>query len=259
MKMLAIGLGKHRQALAIHGLGVPGLREVMPAVARQVLVHSNVVLGVAIVENAGDETAAMKAIPAAQIPTEEPALLDLARANMPSLPLDRIDLLIVDEIGKNVSGLGMDPNIIGRLKIHGQPEPDRPAIGVILIRALTAETHGNATGMGLADIILRQAFAKIDFKATYANVMTTGFLERGKVPMIVDTDREALALAARVAGMPPWDRARVLRIRNTLHLEHLHASAAAVEALRDRDGLDVDGSVDPVFTPDGLFAPFAAG
>ncbi len=256
MKMLAIGLGKHRQALAIHALGVPGLREVMPAVARQVLAHSNVVLGVAVVENACDEIAALKAIPAARIPAEEPALLALARANMPSLPLDRIDLLIVDEIGKNVSGLGMDPNIIGRLKIRGQPEPNRPDIGVIVIRDLTAETHGNATGMGLADIILRQAFAKIDFKATYANVMTTGFLERGKVPMIVDTDREALTLAARTAGMPPWDQARVMRVQNTLHLEHLHASAAAVEALRGRGGIEIADPVNPVFLPDGLLAPF---
>ena len=258
MKMLAIGLGKHKQALAIHSLGVPGLREVMPAVARQVLAHANVVLGVAVVENAYDDIAAVKAIPADRIAAEEPALLDLARANMPSLPLDRIDLLFVDEIGKNVSGLGMDPNIIGRLKIRGQPEPERPDIGVIVIRDLTTETHGNATGMGLADIILRQAFAKIDFKATYANVMTTGFLERGKVPMIVDTDREALDLAARTAGMPPWDRARILRIRSTLHLEHLHASPAAVDALREKEGLEIEGTVDPVFATGGLLGAFGA-
>jgi len=259
MKMLAIGLGKHRQALAIHGLGVPGLRDVMPAVARQVLAHANVVLGIAVVENACDEIAAVKAIPADRIPVEEPALLELARANMPSLPLERIDLLIVDEIGKNVSGLGMDPNIIGRLKIRGQPEPDRPGIGVILVRDLTSATHGNATGMGLADIILRRAFAKIDFKATYANVMTTGFLERGKVPMIVDTDREALDLATRSVSMPPWPQARVLRIRNTLSLDSLHASAAAVDALRGHDGVEIGTPVDPVFTPDGLFARFTAG
>jgi len=168
-------------------------------------------------------------------------------------------VLIVDEIGKNVSGLGMDPNIVGRLKIRGQPEPERPDIGVIVIRDLTVETHGNATGMGLADIMLRRAFAKIDFRATYANVMTTGFLERGKVPMIVDTDREALDLAARTAGMPPWDRARILRIRNTLHLDPLHASAAAVEALRERAGIEIGGPIDPVFTPDDLFTAFAAG
>ena len=259
MKMLAIGLGKHKQALAIHALGVPGLREVMPAAARQVLAHANVVLGVAVVENAYDELAVVKAVPADRIAAEEPALLDRARANMPSLPLDLLDLLIVEEIGKNVSGLGMDPNIIGRLKIRGQPEPERPDIGVIVIRDLTAETHGNATGMGLADIILRRAFAKIDFKATYANVMTTGFLERGKVPMIVDTDRDALDLAARTAGMPPWDQARILRIQNTLHLEHLHASSAAVEALRERKGVEIEGEVDPVFAPDGLLASFAAG
>ncbi len=256
MKMMAIGLGKHRQALAIHALGISGLRDVMPAVARQVLAHANVVLGVAVVENAYDETMAVKAIPAARIPGAEPALLELARANMPSLPLDRIDFLLVDEIGKNISGLGMDPNVIGRLKIRGQPEPEKPDIGVIAIRDLTDATHGNATGMGLADIILRRAFGKIDFKATYANVMTTGFLERGKVPMIVDTDREALALAGRTAGMPPTAQARIVRIRNTLHLDRLHVSSSAADALRGNERIEIGDAVEPVFAADDMLAPF---
>ncbi len=256
MKMLAVGLGKHRQALAIHALGVAGLREAMPAVARQVLAHANVTLGIAVVENACDETMALKAIPAARIPDEEPALLELARTHMPHLPLDAIDLLVVDEIGKNISGLGMDTNIIGRLKIRGQPEPETPDIRVILVRDLTPETHGNAAGMGLADIMLRSAFAKIDFHATYANVMTTGFLERGKTPMIAGTDAEALQWAFRMAGMPDPAQARVLRIRNTLRLDRLQASPASVAALRGRAEITIEGPVEPAFTPDGGFAPW---
>jgi hypothetical protein len=256
MKMLAIGLGKHPQALAIHARGIEGLREIMPAVARQVLAHANVVLGVAVVENACDETMLVKAIPAARIPGEEPALLDLARAHRPHLPLDAIDLLVVDEIGKNISGLGMDTQVIGRLKIRGQPEPATPDIRAILVRDLTPETHGNAAGMGLADILLRTAFSRIDFRATYANVMTTGFPERGKLPMVAETDAEALQWAFRMAGMPGPAEARVLRIRNTLRLDRLQASPAAVEALRGRADITIEGPVEPVFTPDGAFAPW---
>lgn len=256
MKMLAIGLGKHRQALAIHALGVPGLREVMPAVARQVLAHANVRLGVAVVENARDELMTLRAIPAERMADEEPALLELARAHLPRLPLERVDVLIVDEIGKNISGLGLDPNVIGRLKIRGQPEPERPDIRAIIIRDLTSGTHGNATGMGLADIMLRRAYEKIDFKATYANVATTGFLERGKVPVIADTDREALSLAFGMAGMPPPDQARIVRIRNTLHLEELWASPAAVAALEGRDGIELADAVDVSLGPDGMLTAF---
>ena len=252
MKMLAIGLGKHRQALAIHALGLAGLKDVMPAVARQVLAHGNVRLGVAIVENAYDEPMAIRAIPAARIPDEEPALLDLARAHMPSLPLDAIDVLLVDEIGKNVSGLGMDPNVIGRLGIRGQPEPERPAIRAIVIRGLTPETHGNAAGMGLADIILQRAFKAVDFNATYANVTTTGFLERGKVPVIAETDGTALKYAFGMPGMPPPATARILRIRNTLHLDRLWASPSAVAALAGRAGIEVGASGAVALGPDGM-------
>jgi hypothetical protein len=150
----------------------------------------------------------------------------------------------------------MDTQVIGRLKIRGQPEPATPDIRAILVRDLTPETHGNAAGMGLADILLRTAFSRIDFRATYANVMTTGFPERGKLPMVAETDAEALQWAFRMAGMPGPAEARVLRIRNTLRLDRLQASPAAVEALRGRADITIEGPVEPVFTPDGAFAPW---
>lgn len=256
MKMMAIGLGKHRQALAIHELGVEGLRDVMPQVARQVLRHANVRLGLAVVENAYDEPAVLRAVPAERIPEEEPALLDLARRNMPSLPLEKIDLLVVDEIGKNISGLGMDTNIIGRLKIRGQAEPSSPDIRVIAALDLTTETKGNAAGMGLADVITRRLFGKIDFKSTYENVLTTGFLERGKVPVIADTDGEALRIAFRAAGMPEPSRARIVRIRNTLCLSVLQVSECVWEELRGRDGVELVEPAAPVLMPDGSLKPF---
>lgn len=252
LKMLAIGLGKQRQAAAIHALGVDGLREVMPVVGRQVLAGAKVALGLAVVENAFDETLCVRALPAARIPEAEPDLLALARRNMPSLPLEAIDLLIVDAIGKNISGLGMDPNIIGRLKIPGQPEPERPAIRAILVLDLTPETHGNATGIGLADVVTRRAFGKIDFAATYENVLTTGFLERARIPIVAATDREGIGMAFRMAGMPSPAEARILRIRNTLQLEHVAVSPAALEGMRDRPGITVEGPLAPVFDGDAL-------
>jgi hypothetical protein len=256
MKMLAIGLGKHKQALAIHALGVEGLSDVMPRVARQVLHHGNIVLGLAIVENAFDETLCLQAIPAQAIPDEEPALLDLARAHMPSLPIDDLDLLIVDEVGKNISGLGMDPNIIGRLKIAGQPEPERPRIRCILIRDLHPDSHGNACGMGLADLTTQKLVAKIDFAATYANVATTGFLERAKLPLAADTDADAIAIGLRACGITDPLQARILRIRNTLHLDELQASPAVVAEVAGKVGIEVLGPVGEAFTEAGELRAF---
>jgi hypothetical protein len=258
MKMMAIGLGKHAQALAIHALGVEGLREVMPEVGRQILLHANVRLGVAVVENAYDEIMLVRALPAADIPGEEPLLLEIARNNMPCLPVGKLDVLIVDEIGKNISGLGMDPNIIGRLKIRGQPEPEWPDIGMIVMRDLTLETHGNAAGMGLADIITRRAYDKIDFQATYANVLTTGFLERAKVPVIAETDREAVELACRAAGAGSEETVRLVRIRNTLHLDELLVSAAVLNEIRDRAGVTLIGELIPVWDETGRMGAFSA-
>ncbi len=230
MKMLAIGLGKQHQAEAIHKMGVAGLRDTMPKVAMQVLKNANIYLGVAIVENAYDNTHTIAVMPAREIPDCEPDLLVLAKSLMPKLPVDAIDLLIVDEMGKNISGLGIDPNIIGRLKIHGQPEPDSPHIKLIFVRDLTEQSHGNATGMGLADIITRKFADKIDFKATYANILTTGFLERGKMPIIAETDDDAISIAINALNIP-IEELRVLHIKNTLHLDTFFASEAIMREI----------------------------
>jgi hypothetical protein len=251
MKMMAVGLGKHAQALAIHALGVEGLREVMPEVGRQILNHANVRLGLGTVENAYEEIMLVRALPAADIPGEEPLLLEVSRRNMPRLPVGKVDVLVVDEMGKNISGLGMDPNIIGRLKIRGQPEPEWPDIRMIVIRDLTTETDGNAAGMGLADIITRRAYDKIDFQSTYANVLTTGFLERAKVPVVAATDREAVELACRSAGVRGEQDVRLIRIRNTLRLDELQVSAAVLEEIKDHAGVTLLGEITPVWDRNG--------
>ncbi len=256
MKMMAIGLGKHAQARAIHQLGIRGLREVMPQVARQVLAHANVLMGLAIVENAYEQPMRVRAIPAADIPAEEPALLEMARANMPRLPVDHLDVLIVDEVGKNISGLGMDPNIIGRLKIRGQPEPERPDIRIITIHNLSSGSHGNAIGMGLADVATRRLFDQIDFQATYANVLTTTFLERAKVPIIAETDLRAIEIAIAACGLSDPAEARIIRIRNTLRLEEMQVSSPVLGEIQAGDGIEVLGSVANLFDANGSLAPW---
>lgn len=252
MKMIAIGLGKHAQALAIHNLGVRGLREVMPAVAMQSLRHGNILLGIAVVENASDETMLIRALPVNHIAQEEPGLLEIARAQMPRLPVGNLDVLIVNEMGKNISGLGMDTNVIGRLKIPGQPEPETPRIRIIYARDLTVESHGNAVGMGLADIIHRRLFEKIDFAATYENAATATFLERAKVPMVADTDRQALDWALRACNQSDPSGLRIIRIQNTLRLDVLQVSPAVLDEVGGRPDIELVSPPEPMLDGEGF-------
>ena len=239
VKMMVIGLGKERQAYEMHSFGVHGLRDLVPKAAERLLGTGKILGGVAVVENAYDETAIIEAIPAAQIWTREPQLLALAKQNMPHLPVDALDVLIVDRFGKNISGTGMDTNIIGRTHILGEPEPESPRIKIIVVTDLTDESHGNATGMGFADIITRRLYGKIDFAATYKNVVTAGFPDRAKLPMVMETDREALALALRGAGCRDISGARVARIRDTLHLGDVWVSDAVLDDLRNRSDIEM--------------------
>ncbi|MDP6439681.1 MAG: DUF362 domain-containing protein [Candidatus Brocadiia bacterium] len=256
MKMLVIGLGKQAQATAIHTHGVRGLREVIPQVARQILAHANVIMGVAIVENAYDQTMLVRAIPAQEIPDREPELLAIARVNMPSLPVDELDILIIDEMGKDISGAGIDTNIIGRMMIAGEPEPDSPRIASIVVRDITDVSHGNAVGVGLADIITRRLFEKIDLKITYANLITSTFLERGKIPIIAEDDREAIGFAWRAAGSKAGEEVKVARIRNTLQLAEMYVSPAVLNEIRDDDAIEVTGPTVEPFDSGGELFPF---
>lgn len=255
LKMIAIGLGKHDQALALHRLGVPGLRDIMPRVARQVLRHGNVVLGIGVVENARDETMLVRAGAAASLVELDQELLEIARSVMPSLPVNSLDIVIVDQMGKDISGLGIDTNVIGRLKIPGQAEPDLPLIRMLVVLDLTAASHGNACGVGLADIITRRLLQKIDFRSTYENVLTSTFLERGKTPMIATDDREALMFASRAAGVPPLSEARILRFKNTLSLEDFWVSESVLPEIRPLLGVELLNPVEEVFDESGQITP----
>jgi hypothetical protein len=255
-KMSVIGLGKHRQALEIHSFGVFGLRELIPPTAQRVLATGKILFGVAIVENAYDETMLIKGLKAGEIMQEETRLLDIAKANMPRLPVEEIDVLIVDRLGKDISGCGMDPNIIGRMMIRGEAEPESPRIRSIVVTDVTEGSHGNALGIGLADVITRSLYDKIDLPAMYENIVTSSFLERGKIPIIADNDATAYAYARRSCGRLAEGGERVMRIRDTLHLGEVYVSEAILQDLGGRSDIEILGRTTDAFGPDGRLLPF---
>ena len=256
MKMTAIGLGKRVQAEALHAHGTRGLRELMPRVAEHVLAHGNVVGGVAIVEHALDRTMLVRAVPAAEIPAVEPALLDLARTHAARLPIDDLDVLLIDRMGKDISGVGIDTNVIGRTMIAGEPDPASPRIGMIGCHALTLASHGNATGMGLADVITRRLADAIDHDITRTNVVTSGFLLRGKLPVVADDDRHLWELCLRGAGVIDPATVRAARITDTLHCTELWVTDAVLADLEGRTDVDVVERSVALHDPAGSLRPF---
>ncbi|HEY5586800.1 MAG TPA: DUF362 domain-containing protein [Ruminiclostridium sp.] len=256
LKMCVIGLGKHKQALEMHRYGIFGLRELIPIAAKHVLQHSKILLGIGIVENAYDQTAVIKAIRPEVMEEEEVKLLDICRRNMPKLPVDKLDLLIVDEMGKDITGVGIDPNITGRIRIRNEKEPETPDITNIVVTDLTEASHGNALGMGLADFITKRLYDKINFKATYENVLTSTFLERGKMPIVADTDKRAVEYALRTCGPIILESSRVIRIKNTLHLGEIYVSQCVYEEIKDLDYIEVIGEFEEMFNEQGQLKDF---
>ncbi len=239
LKMIAVGLGKERGAALIHNYGVRGLRDFVPEVAAVTLDKINVLAGFATVEDGYHRPVRLEAFRAQDIAAGERRLLDVARSLAPRLPVDDIDVLIVDQMGKEISGSGMDTNIIGRWMIAGEPEPDRPRIKAIVLLDLTGATHGNATGIGLADFTVRRVLNKIDFTLTTRNVITSGFLQRGRLPLVFDTDEQAIdAALTHVFRANPQDRpgARIMRIRSTLDLEELWVSPNLLDEVQASPG-----------------------
>ncbi len=257
LKMASIGLGKHKQVLALHGYGVQGIRDFMAEVGREIIDSGKVLFGVASVENAYDEPAYLEAIPPGDIPRREEELLAEYKKLMPEIPVGEIDVLWVDALGKNYSGTGMDTNVIGRFRIPGEEKPERPEVKYVVVGAVSEESHGNALGVGLADLTTRRLFEKLDYGAMNANVLTSTFLERAKIPMVVGNDREALSAAVRCNwGVPPGET-RFVRIPNTLHLEHLYVSENLVdEVMRNAGAEVVSGPEDLRFDADGNLQGF---
>ena len=257
MKMASIGLGKHEQALALHGYGVEGIRDYMVEVGDSVLESGHILFGVATVENAYDEPAILEAIPAEKIHGCEEELLAEYMGMMPALPVSDIDVLFVDSLGKNYSGTGMDTNVIGRFRILGVDEPETPAVKYIVVGDVSEESHGNALGIGLADLTTRRVADRVERKAMNANVITSTFIERAKVPMVLASDEEAIETAVRCNwGVPP-EETRFVRIPNTLHLEYLYVSESMVEEVLANADTEVTGDPEDLrFDPEGNLEGF---
>jgi hypothetical protein len=257
MKMASIGLGKHEQALALHGYGVEGIRDFMVEVADEVMESGHILFGVATVENAYDEPAIVESIPAKYIHEREIELLAEYMDMMPALPVSDIDVLYVDSLGKNYSGTGMDTNVIGRFRILGVEEPESPAVKYIVVGDVSDESHGNALGVGLADLTTQRLADRVERKAMNANVITSTFVERAKVPIVLASDEEALRTAIRCNwGVPPQET-RLVRIPNTLHLEYLYVSENMVdEALANAETEVVGDPEELRFNPEGYLQGF---
>ena len=242
LKMLAVGLGKERGARTIHQQAVPGLRDYMPIIAQHLLQPSNFLAGFGVVEDGYHQVAHLDGFCADTVVEGDRRLLATSRQLMPSLPVEDIDVLIIDEMGKNISGAGMDTNIIGRWMVEGEPEPESPRIKRIAILDLTPESHGNATTYGLADFMSRKLFDKIDFPITTKNMFTSGFLLRCRMPLVFESDEETIRAAlfdAFRADPAQAAQARVVRIKNTLALEHAWVSANIAAELNGNGRVEV--------------------
>jgi hypothetical protein len=254
-KMLVIGMGKQRGAKIAHDWAVDwSLRNMLPEITEQLLAALPVVGGVAILEDQRDDTAHIEGIPPDGFLDREAELLERAYEIMPTLPFRELDVLVLDQQDKDISGQGMDTNVIGRRPFAIQePEPDEPGIKRIYTRSLTETTHGNAMGMGSADFVHADLLAGVDMPTTLINAVTAVTTRGVRLPPAVETDRAGLVASLSTIGIVEPSSARVLRATDTMRLQRLYASPALVEEARKRDDLRVLEEPSPIQFADGDF------
>ena len=259
MKMMVIGLGKQKGANLYHRAFFQyGFENVITAVGGFMLDTGRIAFGIGLLENAHEQTAKAVAMPASQLLQTERQLLVEAKSLMGRLPFDELDLLIVDWVGKNISGTGMDTNVIGRMMQNFEPEPAKPAILRIFVRDLTEESDGNATGIGLADFTTTRLVNQIDRRATYMNGITALGPQKSKIPFYYDTDKEAISVALDTIGLTAPEDARVIRIESTLRLTELDISEALLADAKLHSSLKVIGEPEPFdFDAAGNLLPFS--
>jgi hypothetical protein len=247
MKMMAIGMGKHTGAAYYHKAAVQyTFPKIIRDAARIVLQQAPVACGVGIVENGYGETARIAAWKPEQIESSEEELLSLSKKMTAHLPFNEIDLLIVDEMGKNISGIGFDPNVTGRnrdlLGVFNHPA----RIKRLFVRDLTDQSKGNAIGIGLADITTKRLVDKIDYAATYKNCITGISLEKGAVPMYFENDRQAIEVALDSIGLISPRMSKIVRIQNTLRLDIVGVSEIYMDELHHRSDVDILNDIEPM-------------
>jgi len=255
-KMMAIGLGKQHGAEQYHRAGHHySYAEIFTAVGKAILNTGHILCGMGIVENGYDETAKVQALLPKDFWEGEKALLRESKAWMAKLPFEKIDLLIVDETGKDISGAGMDPNVIGRPSV--QKAPEFPKVRRLFVRDVTPACEGNAIGVGMADMTTKRLVDKINYKAMYMNAITAGVPEAAKVPIAFETDREAIEVALGMIGLTPPERARVVRIKNTLLLTEIDVSDAMLPEVKAHARLSIVSDPKPLtFNKKSNLPPF---
>lgn len=240
MKMAVIGMGKQRGAETVHESGFIHMGALMPRVAKVILDQVNVVAAVGMVENAFDQTYKIAALTKEEIWTEEPRLLLEAKSKMGRIWFDEIDELVVERIGKDISGDGMDPNVTGRFACA-----DSASGGIkvkrIVVLGLTEETHGNANGIGMADVTTRRLLEKTDIDATYPNAVTSTVLEVVKMPLAAGSDKTAIQLGLRSCNGTDKTRPYVVRIKDTMHLREIYISEAMLPEARSNPNVEIVG------------------
>lgn len=241
MKMVSIGLGKAYGATAIHERGAAQMHVQMPKVAREILKRLPMILGLAMVENADGQVAAIRCAPSDKFEAVDRDLLLLAQKLTPRLPVDELDVLVVRFIGKDISGFGMDSKTVGRIRIPGVPEPDRPRIARIAALDLTSASHGNATGLCLSDVTTQRLVSKIDFQAFYVNQLACSHLQGAIIPLVMASEREALEVAMGVGWAIDPGNLRAVIIQDTKKLGHILASEAMLPDFEKMPGCEVEG------------------
>ena len=259
-KMMLIGLGKHQGAKIYHrAIKDFSFLEIILAVADVILAKCRVSAGLAIVENAYDETALIEAVAPDRFFEREEALLKLAQQWMPRLPFPEVDLLVVDQIGKNISGSGMDTNVVGRkFNDHGATGDDTVNCKRIFVRGLTPETHGNACGIGMAEVTNQRTVDQANLVATRINALTGGHPSAAAVPIAFDTDREAMLAILETVGLVAPADSGIIQIANTLKLGEVLVSEKYTPEVQDRSDLEVLAGPDAMaFDPHGNLASVA--
>ncbi|RKU29352.1 hypothetical protein C6497_06525 [Candidatus Poribacteria bacterium] len=258
LKMMVIGLGKQQGANYYHRAFFQyGFEHVITAVGGFILDTGKIAFGIGLIENAHEDTAKAVAMPAKNLLRTERELLVEAKSMMGRLPFDELDLLIVDWSGKNISGTGMDTNVIGRMMQNFEPEPLKPAILRIFVRDLTEESDGNATGIGLADFTTTRLVNQIDRHSTYMNGITALGPQKSKIPFYYDTDKEAIEVALETIGLTKSENARVIRIESTLRLTDFDISEVLLKDVDLHSNLEVVGATLPLqFDTSGNLLPF---
>ena len=239
VKMAVIGVGKQFGAEICHGDGFGRMEENISRIAKVIFDSGKIAFGLALIENAYDKTRSMYAVPTDKIFEEEPGLLQEAKKHMPSILLNTVDVLVVDEIGKNISGSGLDPNISGTFSTpyaSGGLEKQR-----VVVLDITPESHGNGLGMGVADFSVQRAFDKFDFEMTYPNALTSTVIRPVKIPMILANDQLAIAAAIKTCNLIDYGNPRVVRIKNTLEIGELMISEALIPEAEKNPQIEMIG------------------